>query len=226
MKRLLPFLLVGAVLLATIACAALLYRAHREPPAPPVPQLAAGKPGAQPPHIRGSASAPVTVEEFGDFECLPCASLAPVLKQVEDDYGSRIRVIFRELPLLMHAHAREAATVAEAAGQQDRFWEMHDLLYKNRTVWSKAAPLPPLFNAYANIVHLDPQRFAADLQSPVVQARITADGARAASLGIDRTPVVLVNGVRLPTSAHQVAGLHEAIDAALTPKPRTKPAAR
>src|SRR5205807_7572805 len=88
-----------------------------------------GRPGAEPMHIRGDASAPAVLEEFGDFECLPCSLMWPLLEKLEHDYNKRLVVVFREHPLKMHRFALDAARAAEAAGLQDKFWEMHDILH-------------------------------------------------------------------------------------------------
>jgi protein-disulfide isomerase len=159
--------------------------------------------------------APVALEEFGDFQCLPCSLLWPVLKQLESDYGDRLSVTFRENPLSMHEHAIEAARAAEAAGLQNRFWEMHDLLYQNRRDWIVAIYPPKFFIEYASTLGLDAERFKKDMESEKVAARIAADKERGASLEIDRTPVVFVNGERVPKTAKTVEGLHAVIDAAL-----------
>src|SRR5689334_7579331 len=84
-------------------------------------------PGATPAHTRGDTTAPVILEEFGDFQCPVCGRFYKDLKQVESEFGSKFCVIFREYPIQqLHPHALEAARAAEAAGLQNRFWEMHD----------------------------------------------------------------------------------------------------
>lgn len=88
-------------------------------------------------HVRGGASAPVTIEEYGDFQCIPCAAFFPVLAKMEEEYGERLRVVFRHKPLRKHEHAVLAACAAEAAGLQGRFWEMHNLLFENSLRWTK-----------------------------------------------------------------------------------------
>jgi protein-disulfide isomerase len=144
-------------------------------------------------HIRGDPKAPITLEEFGDFQCPPCGLLAPAIKQIERDYGQRLCVIFRNLPLDMHPHARQAASAAEAAGLQDHFWEMHDLLYREQGVWSSAPDAPALFNSYAGILGLDVERFKMDMESDKVKARVSTDKKRADELGVTNTPTVFVN---------------------------------
>ena len=76
------------------------------------------------------------MEEFGDFECPTCAKLATFLDQLIKEYHPRVRLIFRNFPLPMHQFARDAALAAEAAGLQGRYWEMHDMLYREQAVWS------------------------------------------------------------------------------------------
>src|SRR5439155_26410211 len=104
---------------------------------PSVAETPATRPVPESLHIRGGAAARVTLEEYGDFQCQPCGRLYPVLKLVEQDYGDRLRVVFRHMPLRKHEHAPLAARAAEAAGLQGRFWEMHDVLFENSPRWTK-----------------------------------------------------------------------------------------
>ena len=224
MKRYLPFLIIAVVfLLAAGGGTFLLFSKQRslkaEVAAKETARPAIGKPGAEPPHIRGSTTARVTLEEFGDFECPPCGLLSPVLEQLEKEYGERLRVIFRELPLPIHKHALDAARAAEAAGLQGRFWEMHDLLYHNRYIWPASSDPRDIFNTYAETLKLDLERFKKDFEGEQVTARIKADKERATSLGVDRTPVLFINDHQLPVTAFNPPGLHEAIDAAANPAP-------
>ena len=224
MKRYLPFIIIAVVfLLAAGGGTLLLFSKQRalkaEVAAKEAARPAIGKPGAEPPHIRGSTTARVTLEEFGDFECPPCGLLSPVLEQLEKEYGERLRIIFRELPLPMHKHALDAARAAEAAGLQGRFWEMHDMLYHNRFIWPASSDPRANFNTYAETLKLDLERFKKDLEGEQVTARIKADKERATSLGVDRTPVLFINDHQLPVTAFNPPGLHEAIDAAANPAP-------
>src|SRR5206468_3926399 len=136
---------------------------------------ASDKPGAQPPHIRGTATAPVTLEEFGDFECLPCFLLWPAVQNLEKDYGKDLAVIFRERPLPQHSHAPDAARAAEAAGVQGKFWEMHDMLYMNRGKWVRAADPKEYFRQCAATLGLDVDKFVRDAAGPQVAQRLQAD---------------------------------------------------
>jgi protein-disulfide isomerase len=195
LKRYLPFLIIGVVFVTAVTSGALLYRIklHR--------LLAASASvkselEAVTPHSRGSSVALVKVEEFGDFECPPCAQLCAALKNIQAEYGSDVDVTFREYPLQAHRHAFDAACVAEAAGLQGRFWEMHDLLYEKQSVWNRADDAWPLFEGFAHLLGLDAQRFKKDIASRQVRVHIAADQTRAALLGVDRTPTVFVNGTR------------------------------
>jgi protein-disulfide isomerase len=161
----------------------------------------------------------VTLEEFGDFECPPCGNLSSTLEKIEQDYGARLRVVFRECPLAMHKHAFDAACAAEAAGLQGRFWEMHDLLYRNRFIWPRAADIRAAFNDYAKTLGLGVEGFSKDMDSDKVKVRIASDQERARSLGVDRTPVLFVNDHRVPETSMNPVGLQAAIDAALNVSP-------
>ena len=191
--------------------------------ASPVPQTAGpaftyGRPGAEPMHVRGDPGAPVVLEEFGDFECLPCSKLFPVLEQLEHDYDKRLVVVFREHPLTMHHFALDVARAAEAAGLQGKFWEMHDTLYRNRATWVRAPYIRPYLNDYATALQLDVDRFKEDMDAKTVADRIVADEGRGDSLGIDRTPVVFVNGEKVLVTDLNENGLRALIEKALAAK--------
>ena len=216
MRRYLPYVIVAFVALATFGSGFALYRARRAA----LPPEAKGGP-ASGIHVRGKADAQVTIEEFGDFQCPPCSIMSVVLAKLEEEYGARLRVIFHHFPLAVHAHAREAAFAAEAAGMQGRFWEMHDLLYKEQADWSKAPNVPALFQSYAGTIKLDLDRFKKDLAGPEVAARVDADQKLGASRGVTSTPTLFVNTVLLPVSELNPAGLHKAIETALPEKPKS-----
>jgi protein-disulfide isomerase len=215
MRRNLPYVIVAFVALATFGTGFALYRAKLAAlPAEPKGGPASGI------HVRGKAGALVTIEEFGDFQCPPCSIMSGVLEKAEEEYGSRLRVIFHHFPLAMHAHAREAALAAEAAGMQGRFWEMHDILYREQAIWSKAPDVPALFQGYAGTIKLDLERFKKDVADPEVAARVDADQKLGSSRGVTSTPTLFVNTVLLPVPDINPAGLHKTIEAALKEKPK------
>jgi protein-disulfide isomerase len=218
MKRYLPFAIILAVFLVAIGAGALLLHLRQHPP-PPAKSVV-GKPGAEPPHIRGPKDAPVALEEFGDFECIPCLVLWPAMQNIEKDYATSLSVTFRQHPLAQHRHAREAARASEAAGLQGRFWEMHDLLYLRRSEWAQADDVRTFFKTGATELGLDLDRFTKDMDGDEVAKRIAADEDRGASLGIDRTPVVFINGKKIEFSPQPEDGLRAEIDAVLGAKAR------
>ena len=214
MKRILPFLLILVVLGAALGSA--WYLTRPIPASTPAPNPAnsassglqgataqpvanKGVPGAEPAHTLGPANAPAQLEEFGDFQCPPCGLLHPVLKDMEKEFGSQIRVIFREFPLAQtHQHAIAAARAAEAAGMQGKFWEMHDMLFTNQRNWKDAFDARPTFEDYAVKVGLDLQRYRRDVASKEVEQRIALDGRRANAMGVSGTPTVFMNGREVP----------------------------
>ena len=215
MKRYLPFLIVVLVALLTLIIGIVLYRAERSPLLSiSKEQVASATNSAESIHVRGNPDAPVTMEEFGDFQCPPCSKLASTIAQLEHDYHPRLRVIFRNFPLAIHAHAREAAVAAEAAGLQGRFWEMHDLLYREQPVWSKAENARALFTAYAGMLGLNVERFEKDMAGDKAQARVKSDQQRGATLGVQNTPTIFLNDRAIPPTAANPDGLREAVDAA------------
>ena len=210
MKRILPFLIIAIVLGAGLLTARYLQRASSEPaPAAPTPAPmpkaspvanTVAEAGAEPAHALGNAKAPVTLEEFGDFECPPCGMLHPILKSLETEYGpAKLRIVFREFPLVpTHAHALAAARAAEAAGLQGKFWEMHDMIYEHQKDWHEAFDVRPVFEGYAKTIGLDVEQFTRDNTSEIVERRIFLDGKRAHSLGVVGTPTVFLNGREVP----------------------------
>jgi len=219
MKRYLPFVIVGGIALATIGSGAMLYRAKR-------PQLLTisedkvlpGKGGAETVHFRGNPEAPVTLEEFGDFQCPPCGNLSVFIEELAKEYGPHLRVVFRNFPLPNHKHAREAALAAEAAGLQGRFWEMHDVLYREQAVWSKADNVPALFNGYAGMIGLNLDQFKKDVDGGKTKARVDSDHERGDSLGVQSTPTVFINNRQVGPNDKTPDDLRATIDAALKEK--------
>lgn len=220
MKRYLPFVIVAAVALATISSATLLYRAKRKPAlfmsknGSPAETRTAGDI-----HSSGNPNAPVTLEEFGDFQCPPCAMLSEPINQFEKNYRPNLRVVFHNFPLAVHAHAREAALVAEAAGLQGRFWEMHDLLYREQAIWSKATDVRTLFNSYAGILNLDVERFKRDMDGEQASERVAADQKQGASLGVQNTPTIFLNNRAVDPKSLNPDALRAEVEDAVKAKP-------
>ncbi len=158
-------------------------------------------------HVRGPVSAPVTLVEYGDFECPYCGQAEPVVRQLVQTYGNDLRFVFRHLPLVdVHEHAELAAEAAEAAAEQDRFWEMHDILMDNQ-----AGLIYPDLIRYAGELGLDVDRFGEDLRSRRHAARIHRDVDSADASGAVGTPTMFVNG-RRHQGAHDIDALAAAIE--------------
>jgi protein-disulfide isomerase len=193
MRRYLPLIIVIGVGLVSVASGFRLYQLKR-PYILTISNEHRSKPGAdESVHILGNPNAPITLEEFGDYQCPPCGLLAGPLNQIEHDFSPNVRLIFYNYPLPLHQHAREAACAAEAAGAQGKFWEMHDLIYRQQANWSKAPDAQGIFASYAGTLGLDRERFQKDSQSPEVKARVDADQKRGASIGVQNTPTIFLN---------------------------------
>jgi protein-disulfide isomerase len=219
MKHHLPFIIVAAVALATLGSGAMLYRANRpQLLAIPEDKKLAGKSGDESLHIRGNPDAPVTLEEFGDFQCPPCGSFSGFVAELVKEYDSRVRLVFRNFPLKMHEHAREAALAAEAAGLQGRFWEMHDVLYREQADWSKAPNVRELFESYAGMIGLNLDQFKKDMDGEKVRERVDSDRQRGESLGINVTPSLFINDRPLESKDKNPDGIRAEINAALEKK--------
>jgi protein-disulfide isomerase len=213
MKRTLPFLIIIAVLGVALGFAWYLTRsvpssstaagqpapASGSQPATTRPVANRGVAGAEPAHTKGPANAPAQIEEFGDFQCPPCGLFHPILEQMEAEFGDQLRVTFREFPLVpTHQHALAAASAAEAAGLQGKFWEMHKQIYDHQNDWKAQFDVRPIFEGYAKAIGLDVDRYNRDINSDIVAQRIFLDGKRAHSLGVQGTPTVFLNGVEVP----------------------------
>jgi protein-disulfide isomerase len=143
-------------------------------------------------HIQGSADAPVTLLEYGDYECPFCGAAYPIVKEVQSRLGERLRFVFRNFPITTsHPHAALAAEAAEAADAQGKFWEMHDLLYESQQ-HLEAADL----HRYAEQLGLDVDRFDNELAQHVHAERVREDFMSGVRSGVNGTPTFYLNGVR------------------------------
>jgi Na+/H+ antiporter NhaA len=156
-------------------------------------------------HIRGPVAAPVTVVEYGDFECPYCGMAEPVVRELLQDFTD-VRYVWRHLPLNdVHTHAQLAAEAAEAAANQGAFWVMHDLLFRHQDAL-EAEDLV----GYAEELGLDPERFADDLQEHAGATRVGDDVDSADLSGVSGTPTFFVNG-RRHQGAYDIATLSAAV---------------
>lgn len=151
-------------------------------------------------HVYGEKSSPVVLIEYGDFQCPSCGAAYPQLKTIKETYKDKIAFIFRNFPLTtIHPNALAAATAAEAAGLQGKFWEMHDKLYENQTAWSdiEASKRTDVFVGYAKDLGLDTAKFKEDLSNPKVVAKINRDRAFGTKLHITGTPTLFIGAEKM-----------------------------
>ena len=139
--------------------------------------------------VRGVASAPVTIIEFSDYQCPFCARVNPALEQVRKTYGDKVRIIFKDFPLPNHAQAPKAAEAAHCAGEQGKYWEMHDQLFANQ----RALNVPDL-KQHAATLGLNATAFNQCLDSGKHGALVAAGSAQGEQMGVNSTPTLYING--------------------------------
>jgi len=165
-------------------------------------------------HVQGPADAPVTLVEYGDYECPHCGRAYPIVKDVQRRLGSKLRFVFRNFPLsASHPHAQHAAEAAEGAAGGGRFWEMHDMLFEHQRALDDAHLV-----AYATTLGLDRKTFAQELQDHAHKARVREDFMSGVRSGVNGTPTFFINGVRFDDSWDPETLTHALKAAALSRK--------
>lgn len=159
-------------------------------------------------HAQGPSDAPVTLVEYSDFQCPACRAFQSVLDQVmqEPELKGKIQIIYRNFPLSQHVHSRLAASFAEAAALQGKFWEFHDALFEQQLQWSELSDTAArqAFLGYARTLGLDTDRLTRDAATSAITNRIQADYDGGIQAGVDATPTFFVNGARLaPPASYQ-----------------------
>ena len=158
-------------------------------------------------HRAGANDAPVTLVEYGDFECSSCGQAYPVVRSIQRKLGKSLRFVFRHFPLTQaHPHAQRAAEAAEAAGAQGRFWEMHDLLYQHQESLEDDDLLQ-----YGNALGLDVDRLAAQLAAGTNARRVHDDFQSGVRSGVNGTPTFFINGERFDEPWSDEAGFLRAL---------------
>lgn len=236
MKKFLPFVIIAVVLLAAVGLSIVLMKgnggaansnstfantnATAPAPGPGANHSTQPQAGATKPNVK--VSSPVVLEEYGDYQCPPCGQLYPELKQIEHEYGNQVQIVFHHFPLTrIHKNAMVAAHAAEAARNQNKFWEMHDKLYRNQAQWADAGDPLPLFTAYAQELGLKIDRFTNDLQSNQIDQRISADMQRGTALGVTGTPTVFLDSHLVKYEATNLEGLRRGINILLEQKAKS-----
>jgi len=148
-------------------------------------------------HIYGKKDSNVVLIEFGDFQCPACSKENPKIMKIAEDYKDKITFIFRNFPLtLIHANAKAAAAAAEAAAMQNKYWEMHEILYNNQTKWDtlKGEDRTKEFVSYAKELNLDVDKFQNDMSLDSINKKINFDVAQGKKINVNGTPTLVLNG--------------------------------
>jgi len=147
-------------------------------------------------HAQGRPDAPVTLVEYGDYECPHCGRAYPIVKEVQRRLGPKLRFVFRNFPLTeSHPHAQHAAEAAEGAAANGRFWEMHDVLYEHQQALEDSDLV-----GYAAALGLDANTFEHELRGHAHKARVREDFLSGVRSGVNGTPTFFINGVRFDDS--------------------------
>ena len=236
MKRFLPFIIILFVLVGAFGVSLKLWKSGGASNTNAPSTFATNLPGTAPanngadlnqanqssagltkPNVK--VSSPVVLEEYGDYQCPPCGQLYPDLKQIEKEYGDQVQIVFHHFPLMkIHKNALPAAHAAEAARNQNKFWEMHDLLYRNQKEWSDLADPRPVFITYAKQLGLNIDSFNRDLEGNQIDQKITADIQRGTAQGVTGTPTVFLDTHLLRYEATNLEGLRRGINILLERK--------
>jgi protein-disulfide isomerase len=143
-------------------------------------------------HVLGAPTAPVTLVEYGDYECPDCLNTQPIIAELRKRHGDRLRFVFRHFPRnSVHPHASAAASAAEAAGEQDKFWEMHETLFKHQKEFGDID-----LSHLALRLGLEIYKFEASLGQDLHRRRIAADYEGGIRSGVKGTPTFFINGIR------------------------------
>lgn len=143
-------------------------------------------------HVQGPEDARYTLVEYGDYECPGCGGLFYTIRELCAELGDELRIVFRHYPRSgVHPHAEQAAEAAEAAGEQGRFWEMHDLLFANQHALRTKD-----LQKYAEQLGLDSARFHEELKKRTYEDRVREDFRRGVENGVYGTPGLFINGIR------------------------------
>lgn len=162
-------------------------------------------------HTQGPEDAPVTLIEYGDFQCPSCEQAHPIVKDILAEHGQDIRFVYRHFHVTSpRSTTFDASRTAVAAGQQDAFWKMHDLLFNRQSEWGQDPDAPDLFRQYAQELELNMEQFEQDFEA--ADQRVERDVSSAQQLGVSSTPTFYLNGEEVEEGYNQ---LPEAVEAEL-----------
>lgn len=177
------------------------------PPAPPLPLAV---PVDERDHAQGPPDAPVTLVEYGDYECPHCGATRPIVREVQRQMGDRLRFVFRNFPVTtVHRHAMRAAEAAETAAAQGKFWETHELLFDNQQHLEDADLV-----RYAQALALDVPTFEREMAAHAHLPKVQEDFRGGMRSGVKSTPTFFINGAR-HTGSFELEPLLQAVRSAL-----------
>ncbi|RAL20504.1 thioredoxin [Lujinxingia litoralis] len=179
-------------------------------PAAPAPKIDTDALSVGNSHTFGPANAPVTIYEFSSFQCPFCARGAETLDRVKEEYGDKVRVVYKNFPLGFQAQSEPAARAALAAGKQGKFWEMYHLLYENQRSFRDEG----IWERLAGELGLNMTKFKADFEDPAIAEQVKAEQKEGQSVGVSGTPAFFINGTRV-VGAQPFEKFKELIDAEL-----------
>lgn len=164
-------------------------------------------------YLAASDSAKLTLVEFGDYECPACEQYHPVVKKILIMYPGKINFVFRNFPLTQHKNAQISAQAAEAAGLQNKYWQMHDKIFESSSEWNTSSDAKSVFIGYAENLGLNVEQFKNDIDSSKVKDEIQSDMTDGNLVKLNATPTYYLNGVKLdslPTTDSAIKSFFDA----------------
>ncbi len=148
-------------------------------------------------HTEGNDKSSITLVEYSDFQCPACAAYYPLVKKIVEEYKDKIYFAYRHFPLSQHKNAKLAAYVAEAAGKQGKFFDMHNMLFDNQLAWSESNDAQKIFTEYAVKLGLDMDKFNIDIKSTETIQKVDTDSVSGVNSEVDSTPSFYLNGKKI-----------------------------
>jgi protein-disulfide isomerase len=205
--------LIVIVLAVAIAAGAGVYLSRQPETVPESAAAPSLDPGGGGGNFRGPETAEITLVEFGDYQCPSCRAYHPVVQELLSRYPDKVRLEFHHYPLIsIHPNALTASMAVEAAGEQGKYWEMHDMVFEFQPQWSPSSNPEGEFLAMANRIGLDSNKFMQALRSPEIRDRVLKDVVRAREANIEAVPTFFIDGemIHVPLSIKAFVDVVEA----------------
>lgn len=164
--------------------------------------------------VRGDKNAKVSLVEFSDLQCPACKAYQPNIDKALKEFNGEIKLTYKHFPLTIHKNSTAAAKAAEAAGAQEKFWEMHDLLFDKQEEWSvlDSTAVVDKFGQYAKDLGLNIEKFKLDYSDKSYEAKITAQENEGTNAGVAATPTFFLNGVKIENTPQSYSELKKLIE--------------